>query len=180
MWADGTLDEGLTRALDDYSLWSPSQATDTFTATAGDLTAAVPTSWVRIERITDPNGWVIPELVGDPLRYVADLELSWYIFADSFRFTRPLIAGDYTVWYYTPRTFPATDATVFPVPDTDVSLLIASAVVFVLQVRMIQEHKRGALPSRYMQPLQQARAERDREWAQRRRVIRVSSVRSAQ
>ena len=180
LWADATLDEGLKRTLDDYSQWSPTQTTDTFTATAGDTTAAIPTGLIRVERIIDPNGWVIPEQVGDPLRYVGDLELSWYMFADSFRFTRALIAGDYTIWYYTARTFPAADGTAMPVPDSDIPLLIAGGVVYALEYRMIQEHKRGPLPSRYMQPLREARRIYDREWAERRRVLRVWSVRNAQ
>ena len=106
LWADGTLDEGMKRALDEYSQWSPAQATATFTAVAGDTSATVPAGALQIRRIIDPNGWVIPEQGAEPGRYVGDLELGWLVFAGEIRFSRALIAGDYTVWYFTAHTFP--------------------------------------------------------------------------
>lgn len=177
LWADGTLDEGLKRALDDYSQWSPAQATTTFVAVAGDLTAAVPSGLVRVERITDPNGWVIPEQHGDPLRYVGDLELAWTIFADLFQFSRALIAGTYTVWYFTTHAFPAADANTFTIPDSDIPLLIAGGAVYALETRMVQEHKRGPLPARYQFTIQEARKVYAMEWAARRRVLRAWTLR---
>ena len=118
LWADGTLDEGMKRALDEYSQWSPAQATATFTAVAGDTSATVPTGALQIRRIIDPNGWVIPEQGAEPGRYVGDLELGWLVFAGEIRFSRALIAGDYTVWYFTAHTFPGSDATTFTIPDS--------------------------------------------------------------
>ena len=176
LWADGTLDEGLRTALDDYSQWSPAEASSTFTATAGDLTAAVPTGALRVVRVIDPNNWVIPEQHGDSMRYVGDVELSWSVFASTFRFTRELIAGDYTVWYETARTFPANDAATFDVPDSDISLLLAGGVVYAMEVRLVQEHKRGPLPARYSTALMEARSAYNREWAHRRRKIRTRTL----
>ncbi len=178
LWADGTLDEGLRTALDDYSQWSPAEASTTFTAVAGDLTAAVPSGALKVLQVTDPNDWVIPEQHGAPLRYVGDLELSWMIFADTFRFSRELIAGDYTVWYQTARTFPTADGNNFDVPDSDIPLLIAGGVVYALEVRLIQEHKRGPIPARYSTALTEARAAYNREWAFRRRRIRTNTLAS--
>ena len=177
LWADGTLDEGLKRALDEYSQWSPDQATTTFTAVAGDTSAAVPSGALQLRRITDPNGWVIPEqLGGEPARYVGDLELSWYVFADLIRFTRPLIAGDYTVFYLTAHAFPANDSATFTIPDSDIPLLLAGGTVYALEVRGRQEWKRGPLPARYSNAMLDARTAYAAAWRERRRVIRTSTL----
>jgi hypothetical protein len=178
LWADGTLDEGLKRSLDDYRQWSPAQATTTFTATAGDTTAAVPSGALKIERVTDPNGWVIPEQQGDPLRYVGDVELSWSLFAGDIQFTRPLIAGDYTVWYYTARAFPSADGNNFDIPDSDIPLLVAGGVVYALEVRLVQEGKRGSSSETAML-LTAARRYYGDAWRERRRVVRSSTLRSS-
>ncbi len=177
LWADGTLDEGLKRTLDDYSQSNPKQASTTFTATAGDTSADVPSGALQILRITDPNGWIVPQQLGDPQRYVGDLELSWLVFADTINFTRELIAGDYTVWYLTAHAFPADDASTFTIPDSDIPLLLAGGVVYALEVRGRQDWKRGPLPARYSQAMLDARAAYSAAWRERRRVIRTSTLR---
>ncbi len=176
LWADATLDEGLKRTLDEYSQWSPDEATSTFTATAGDLTASVPTGALRIKRIIDPNGWVIPEAHGAGLRYVGDLELSWTLFADTIRFARALIAGDYTIWYLTAHAWPANDSATFTIPDSDIPLLIAGATVYALEVRGRQEWKRGPLPARYSEAMREASAAYSAAWRERRRTVRSSTL----
>jgi len=178
LWADATLDDGLKRALDDYSQWSPAEAAPTFTATAGDVTAALPSEALRVLRVSDPNGWGIPPQHGDSLRYAADEELSWSFFAGLLRFSRPLAAGSYTVYTLAARTWPADDATAFPVSDSDLGLIIAGAAVYALEVRGVQEWKRGALPARYSQAILDARSAYASEWRERRRVARSTTLRS--
>lgn len=175
LWADGTLDEGLKRALDDYSQWSPAQATTTFVAVDGDTTAAVPTGLIRVERMIDPNDQIIPEMTGDPLRYVADLELSWFIFAGDFQFSRELAAGTYTVWYYTAHGFPTADGNNFTIADSDIVLLIAGAAVYALEERAVQVGKRGGSIGDALSGWQ---ARYRLEWEDRRRVLRSWTLRS--
>jgi hypothetical protein len=178
LWADATLDEGLKRTLDDYSQWSPAEATPTFTATAGDLTASLPSGALRVLRVSDPTGWMIPRQHGDSLRYSADEELSWSLFAGLLRFSRPLAAGVYTVYTLGARSWPADDAADFPVPDSDLGLIVAGAAVYALEVRGVQEWKRGALPARYSQAILDARSAYAGEWRERRRVLRAATLAS--
>ncbi len=145
----------------------------------GGHRATVPAGALQIRRIIDPNGWVIPEQGAEPGRYVGDLELGWLVFAGEIRFSRALIAGDYTVWYFTAHTFPGSDATTFTIPDSDIPLLIAGATVYAIEVRGRQEWKRGPLPARYSQAMLDARAAYSAAWRERRRVIRTSSLKSS-
>lgn len=173
LWSDTTLDEGLQRALDAYSQWSPSESVTTFTAADGDTSVSLPTGALRVLKVIDPNGWTIPPLAGESLRYTADEEQSWSVFAGSLRFARLLIAGTYTVYTTGARTWPAADDSDFPVIDSDVSLILAGATVYALEVRATQEWKRGPLPARYSEAISEARAAYAAEWRERRRVIRV-------
>ena len=178
LWADATLDEGLKRALDDYSLWSPAETVATFSATEGDLTAAFPSDAQRVLRVIGPDGWSIPEQHGESLRGSTDEELSWSAFAAMLRFSRPLAAGVYTLHTLGARLWPDDDASAFPVPDSDLGLIVAGATVYALEVRGTQEWKRGPLPSRYANAMQDARASYAAEWRERRRVIRSHTLRS--
>ena len=176
LWADATLDEGLKRALDDYSQWRPAEAAPTFTATADDVTAELPSETLRVLRVTDPTGWVIPPQHDTSLRYTADEELSWSFFAGLLRFSRPLAAGTYTVYTLGARSWPDDDATAFPVPDSDLGLIVAGAAVYALEVRGVQEWKRGPLPTRYAQAILDARSAYASEWRERRRVLRAATL----
>jgi hypothetical protein len=173
LWSDTTLDEGLQRALDAYSQWSPSESVTTFTAADGDTNTALPNGALRVLKVIDPNGWTIPPLAGESLRYTADEELSWSIFAGSLRFARPLIAGTYTLYTTGARAWPASDDSDFPVIDSDLGLILAGSTVYALEVRATQEWKRGSLPARYSEAISEARAAYAAEWRERRRVIRV-------
>jgi len=173
LWSDTTLDEGLKRALDAYSQWSPSESVSTFTAADGDTSASVPNGALRVLKVIDPNGWTIPPLAGESLRYSGDEELSWSVFAGSLRFARPLIAGTYSVYTTGARAWPAGDDDAFPVSDSDVGLILAGATVYALEVRSTQEWKRGPLPARYSEAISEARATYAAEWRERRRMIRV-------
>jgi hypothetical protein len=178
LWADATLDEGLKRALDDYSQWSMAEATTTFTATANDLTATVPSGAMRVLRVIDPTGWVIPQRHGESLRFGADEELSWTSFAGLLRFSRPLAAGVYTLHTLGARAWPATGGDNFPVPESDLGLIVAGAAVYALEVRGVQEWKRGPLPARYSQAVLDARSAYAGEWRERRRVMRTRTLES--
>jgi hypothetical protein len=181
LWADATRDEGLRRSLGEYSQWSPEQSVDTFTAAAGDLAADLPIADpLRVVTVIDPNGWAIPPTDGPGLRYRGDVELSWSIWGGQLRFTRQLVAGEYTVWSSIVRTWPATDATAFPVPDADLDLIIAGAAVYALEVRGTQEWKRGPLPARYSDALNAARAAYSAAWRERRRRVRTGTLGSTQ
>jgi hypothetical protein len=173
LWSDTTLDEGLKRALDAYSQWSPNESVETFTAAEGDTSASLPDGALRVLSVIDPHGWTIPPLTGERLRYSGDEELSWSVFAGTLRFARPLIAGTYTLYVTGARAWPANDDSAFPVPDADLGLILAGATVYALEVRATQEWKRGPLPARYSEAISEARAAYAAEWRERRRVIRV-------
>jgi hypothetical protein len=173
LWGDAMLDEGLRRALDAYSQWSPSESVATFTAADGDTSASLPTGALRVLTVIDPNGWTIPPLTGERLRYSGDEELSWSVFAGSLRVARPLIAGTYTVYTTGARAWPVADDSDFPVTDSDLGLIVAGATIYALEVRATQEWKRGPLPARYSEAINEARAAYAAEWRERRRVIRV-------
>jgi hypothetical protein len=183
LWSDTTLDEGLKRALDAYSQWSPSESVTTFTAADGDTSASLPSGGApaggsRVLEVIDPNGWTIPPLTGERLRYSGDEELSWSVFAGSLRFARPLISGTYTVYTTGARAWPASDDDDFPVPESDLSLILSGAAVYALEVRATQEWKRGPLPARYSEAISEARSAYAAEWRERRRVIRVHRLSS--
>jgi hypothetical protein len=173
LWSDATLDEGLKRTLDAYSQWSPSESVTTFTAVDGDTSATLPNGALRVLEVVDSNGWTIPPLTGERLRYSGDEELSWSVFAGSLRFARPLSAGTYTLYTTGARAWPTSDDDDFPVPASDLSLILAGATVYALEVRATQEWKRGPLPTRYSEAISEARASYAAEWRERRRVIRV-------
>jgi len=173
LWSDTALDEGLKRALDAYSQWSPNESVSTFTAADGDTSATLPSGALDVLDVVNPNGWTIPPLTGDRLRYSGDEELSWSVFAGSLRFARPLSAGTYTVYSTGARAWPADDDSEFPVVDSDLGLILAGATVYALEVRGTQEWKRGPLPPRYGEAMSEARAAYAAEWRERRRVIRV-------
>ena len=178
LWSDTTLDAGLQRALDAYSQWNPNESVDTFTANDGDTSATVPSGGApaggeHVLKVIDPNGWTIPPLAGESLRYTGDEELSWTVFAGSLRFARPLSAGTYTVYMTGARAWPSGDDTEFPVPESDIGLIVAGATVYALEVRATQEWKRGPLPARYSEAINEARSAYAAEWRERRRVIRV-------
>jgi hypothetical protein len=178
LWSDTTLDEGLQRALDAYSQWNPSESIDTFTAADGDTSAALPSgetpaSGSRVLKVIAPNDDVIPPKAGGSVGYTGDEEQSWTVFAGSLRFARPLSAGTYTVYSTGARAWPAADESDFPVPESDLGLILAGAAVYALEVRATQEWKRGPLPARYSEAINEARAAYAAEWRERRRVIRV-------
>ncbi|HEX3723282.1 MAG TPA: hypothetical protein VHV31_10850 [Nitrolancea sp.] len=178
LWTDATLDEGLRRALDDYSQWNPVESTTTFTATAGATSQAVPAGAKHLVRIVDPTGWVIPEKHGLSLRYAGDEELCWMTFGGTIFFARPLAAGDYTIWSTGARAWPAAEDDVFPVDDSDLSLIVAIAAVYALEVRGTQEWKRGPLPAGYAQAILDARTAYASEWRERRRMLRARTLES--
>lgn len=173
LWSDTTLDEGLKRALDVYSQWNPNESVTTFTATDGDTSATLPSGALRVLKVLDPNGWTIPPAAGESLRYSGDEELSWSVFAGSLRFARPLSAGSYTVYSTGARSWPSADDSDFPAPDSDLGLILTGATVYALEVRATQEWKRGPLPARYSEAINEARTAYAAEWRERRRVIRV-------
>ena len=101
---------------------------------------------------------------------------TWEQFAGALRFTQPLVAGSYTVYYAATRTFPATGDEPFPVPPAAEALILTGALVWALEFRAREEWKRGPLPPRYESRLEAAR--RDYQALQRdlRRRLRTRTV----
>jgi hypothetical protein len=178
LWSDTTLDEGLRRALDAYSQWNPSENITTFTAADGDTSAALPSGGSRVLKVIAPNDDVIPPQAGESRGYTGDEEQSWTVFAGSLRFARPLSAGTYTVYSIGARIWPDADESDVPVPESDLGLILAGATVYALEVRATQEWKRGPLPARYGEAINEARAAYAAEWRVRRRAIRVRRLTS--
>ena len=172
LWTDAEVDEGLHVALDGYSALAPDELATTLAAADGDTQLALPAGSGVVVRVTDPNGYVIPPR-GVPARSVAAEELAWERWGDALVFSRQLAAGDYAVRSYGPRAMPALAGDPYPVPDADVSLCVAAAVVWLITERMGQEWKRGPLPARYTTLRDAARqdyTDRLRAWRRRLRV----------
>lgn len=176
LWSNDQIDEGLRVALDGYSQIAPDQKTATITAAAGDTTLPLPGPAMIVVRLRDPNGYILPARAASPLRYDADEEQSWEGWDDELTLTRPATAGDYTVWYLATRTFPAADADAFPVPDVDLSLVLAGATYWAMQQRAGAEWKRGQIPARYQERLDAAKQDYNDLLAARRRRVRTTTV----
>ena len=148
LWDDDELDEALRQALETYAVSSPLEVTAALSAAAGDQTLSLPAGAGQVARVTDPHGWVIPRRAA-PQRDTGAEELAWERWGDALAFSRPLLGGDYSVRYYGARLLPALDDDPLPIPDADVTLLLAGATLWAIEERMRQEWKRGPLPARY-------------------------------
>ncbi|HET9015503.1 MAG TPA: hypothetical protein VFN57_07900 [Thermomicrobiaceae bacterium] len=148
LWSDEELDEGLRQSLSTYGMLTPLEATATLTAADGDAALGLPAGARNIVRVTGPGGYVLPRR-DLPERAGAGEELAWERWGDQLLFSRPLAAGNYAVRYHGPRLLPADDAGDVPIPDADLSLLVAGAALWAIEARSRQEWKRGPLPPRY-------------------------------
>lgn len=175
LWADALLNDGLKAALDDYSAFRRDEKTSTVTLADGDTSFALPADCRQLVAMIGPDGWRYP-MATEGFGRTSDLALSWEVFGSTVYLTAAASAGDYTLWYRADYVFPSSDAATFPIPDSDVGLLVAAAMVYALDERAVQEGKRGPVPPRYQVVLQQARAELAREWDARRRRVRVRTL----
>ncbi|MFS8531673.1 hypothetical protein [Sphaerobacter thermophilus] len=176
LWTDAELDEALRWSLERYSRWEPAERILTAAVDAGATEIALPEDTLDVARVVAPGGQVIPRRAAAPARVVAGEELAWEQFAGALRFTQPLVAGSYTVYYAATRTFPATGDEPFPVPPAAEALILTGALVWALEFRAREEWKRGPLPPRYESRLEAAR--RDYQALQRdlRRRLRTRTV----
>ena len=86
-----------------------------------------------------------------------------------------MAAGDYTIWGEWARVFP-TDGEEFPVPDGDVTLIVAGAACWCLDFQAMEEWKRGAIPRGYEQRVSAAKAEYRRQLDLCRRRLRAGRM----
>lgn len=175
VWSDEEIDAGLRQALDTYSHWFPDERSIEVQVQQGERSIDLPDDALRIQRVIDPRGSVIPPR-GMPLRGTSAEEQGWEVWSDRIAFSCPLPAGDYEVWYTAPREFPSEDGEPLPVPANDVSLLVTGAVVWCLEQRSVAEWKRGPLPARYETVLRRAREEHDAAWRTKGRQVRTGRV----
>lgn len=174
-WTDEEIDEGLVRALDEYSHRSPVELKAEIPVSEGDSSLDLPNGARSVHRVIDPNGSVLPPQA-IPLRGTAGSEQSWEVWGDRVEFARRLPAGDVTLWYLGARDFPESDEAPVPVPDEDVSLLILGAVMWCLEQRSVADWKRGVLPARYETVLRRAQEAYRSAWRSRERRVRTGRV----
>lgn len=179
LWSDAEVLEGLRWMLDEYSAIWPREGRITVTAAGGETELAVATGILRVARVIDPNGRVIMPRSGIPDGYVGDESLAWEFWSGSLVFTQPVTAGDFTIWGLWPWTFPSADGEEFPVPERDLTLIVAGAAQWCLEFRATEEWKRGAMPAGYENRLRAARAEYRRQLEVRRRRVLVGQVASS-
>ena len=127
LWSDAEVLEGLRWMLDEYSARWPREDRVTVVAAGGERELAAPADVLRVARVVDPAGRVVMPRSGIPAGYVADEAPSWESWGEKLVFTQPLVAGDYTIWGEWSRTFPVADGEEFPVPEGDVTLIVAGA-----------------------------------------------------
>jgi hypothetical protein len=174
-WSDEEIDAGLSQSLDEYSHRRPQEMRKAIEVTIGDMSVDLPEGARQVLRVIDPAGNVIPPQ-SVPLRGSAGSEQAWEVWGNRIEFNRRLPEGEIDVWFHGPRAFPANDAEPMPVPDEDVSLLVAGAVVWCLEQRSVAEWKRGALPARYEMVLRRAQEEHRAAWRTRERRIRSGRI----
>lgn len=176
LWSSEQLDEALKAALEAYTARRPREATAQLTASGGETELALPADAIEVVRVVAPSGAVLPRRVA-PLRDVGGEELAWEAFAGKLTFAGKLPAGQYEVWYYGERAWPAGDSDPFPVDDADVPYVVAWAAVWALELRLTAEWKRSALPARAGVVLEEARRTlRAEERARFRRVRQVEAT----
>lgn len=176
LWRDAELDEALRAELDAYSAAAPEERVAQVVATEGDRTLPLPVGLIAMLRVVNGRGAVIPER-SSPLRGAAGEELAWELFGGELRFSQPLQAGTYELWHTAFRTWPGSDEAAFPVPEADLSLVLAGAVVWALDFRARQEWKRGPLPPRHSLAREAAVDHYRRLSDAWRRKVRVGAVR---
>lgn len=176
LWSDTEVLEGLRWMLDEYSARWPREDRVTVPALGGERELTAPAGVLRVARVVDPAGQVIMPRSGAPSGYVADEVPAWEWWGGNLVFTQPLVAGDYTIWGEWPWTFPVADGEEFPVPEVDVTLIVAGAACWCLDFRAMEEWKRGAIPQGYEQRVSAAKAEYRRQLDVRRRRVTVGRV----
>lgn len=175
LWSNAELDEALKAALEAYTARSPKEATATLSASGGETSLTLPADVVEVVRVVSPAGDVVPRRTA-PARAVGGEELAWESFAGRLEFAAKLSAGNYQVWYYGERAWPAADTDPFPVDDPDVPYIVAWAAVWALELRLTAEWKRSALPARAGVTLEEARRTLRAEERARFRRVRVRQV----
>ena len=174
-WSDEEIDEGLVQALDEYSHRYPMELMAEIPVSEGQSSLDLPDGARSVRRVIDPNGNVVPPQT-IPLRGTAGSEQSWEVWGDRVEFARRLPAGDVTLWYLGPRSFPESDGKSIPVPEEDISLLVLGAVMWCLEQRSVADWKRGSLPARYETVLRRAQEAYRSAWRSRERRVRTGRV----
>lgn len=135
VWSDAELDECLTGALADYSFRYPAETEASVGIANGATYATLPAGVLSMRRVVSGTGLVIPSR-GAPTGSAAGEELAWERFGGRLYFSRPLAAQTLTIWYLTTHDFAG-------LPPIDEGLVILLAVAAALDVRAIQDAKRG-------------------------------------
>jgi hypothetical protein len=174
-WSDEEIDAGLTQALDEYSHRFPAERSTVVSVQQDDTSIDLPEGAWQVKRIVDPRGQVIPPQ-SVRVRGRPGEEQAWEVWGDRIEFNRALFAGEYEIRFTASREFPENESDPLPVPDADVSLLVAGAVAWCLEQRSVAEWKRGVLPARYETVLRRARDEYHQAWQGRMRQVRTGTV----
>jgi hypothetical protein len=156
VWTDPEIDECVTGALEAYSWLFPREAIASVVVAEGTDAIAFPTGAIDIRRVMLADGSVVPRR-GVPLRWTRDEELAWETFANQLLFSQPLSAQTMVIWHTAAMTLA-------DLPPSDEGLIVLGAVAQALEVRAVQDFKRGG-PSgsaRYDAVIQRARDDYER------------------
>ncbi len=170
VWTDAEIDEAVTGALESYAWLFPQESAATVAAGEGATSLALPTGALDIRRVVLANGEVVPKR-GSPRRSTADEEQAWELFAGTIFFARALSAQNVTLWQITTPTLA-------DLPSADEGLIVLGGVVQALELRAVQDFKRGGPPesAAYDAVLSRARADFERALGRRRRRVRSTLV----
>jgi hypothetical protein len=170
IWSDDELDECLTMALETYDCLFPREAIVDIPIADGTRTLPMPAGAQALRRLVLENGAVVP-LRGAPNDGVAGEALAWEPFAGSIHLSQPLGAQTATLWVTT-----ASDAAALPTGDE--GLVVLGAVAQALEMRAIQDMKRGGqlTLAGMEQVIAQARERFEQALGRRARRVRATLV----
>jgi hypothetical protein len=143
IWSDDELDECLATTLETYAARFPHEVITTHAVADGTRVIPLPSGTQAVRRLTLADETVVP-LRGAPRGAAGgDEELAWEAFGGCVHLSQPLPAQTLTLW---------TTAVVTPadLPAADEGLIVLGAVAQALELRAIQDLKRGSqltLPS---------------------------------
>jgi len=170
VWTDDELDECVAGALDACGWLFPAEVITTAAVLDGATSTSAPTGTQTVQRVVLADGTVVPRRRA-PQRASTGEELAWELSAGTIHFTHELSAQTLTIWH-------SAAVTLDSLPESDKGLVALGAVVQALEVRAIQDFKRGGPlgGSSYDAVITRAREDFERAIARRSRRVRGGVV----